>query len=145
MILEGFSFSISELLSLSDTQRASEQYGGITKLGESTLMIEIHSLIDELLSAPQVWGKYKVGFPATYFFVFDFLDLDTSVPDPVKFVARLEEFHCRSKSVSDVFGFKITTCSVKLPHIVALGKSWATSFGKLLRNVLKLDREVKEL
>ncbi|KAL9044065.1 MAG: hypothetical protein Q9214_002772 [Letrouitia sp. 1 TL-2023] len=41
-----------------------------------------------------------------------------------------------------MFGFDVTTCDGRLPHTVAWEKSWATFFGKLLRGVLALDREV---
>lgn len=111
-------------------------------LGEFTSVTEIHSLIPGLVPAPHGWGKYKVGSPDTYFFLSDFLDVDTSAPDPVQFTVRLAELHCKSKSPNGMFGFRVTTCDGNLPHTVAWEKSWATFFGKLLRGVLKLDREV---
>ena len=110
-------------------------------LGEFTSVTEIHSLIPGLVPAPRGWGKYKTGSPDTYFFLSDFLDMDTSAPEPVQFTARVAELHRKSKSPNGQFGFKLTTCDGKLPHTVAWEKSWATFFGKLLSGVLKLDRE----
>ena len=110
-------------------------------LGEFTSMTEIHSVVPGLVPPPRGWGKYKVGSPDTYFFLSDFLDMDTSAPDPAEFTARIAELHRKSKSPSGMFGFKVTTCDGKLPHTVAWQKSWATFFAKLLRGVLRLDRE----
>jgi len=111
-------------------------------LGEFTSVTKIHSLIPGLVSAPHGWGKYKTGSPDTYFFLSDFLDMDTSAPEPAQFTARVAELHRKSESPNGMFGFEVTTCNGKLPHTVALGKGWATFFGKLLRGVLKLDTEM---
>lgn len=110
-------------------------------LGEHTLVTKIHSLIPGLVPAPHCWGKYTSGSPDTYFFLSDFVDMNTSAPDPAQFTARLAELHRKSKSPNGMFGFEVTTCDGKLPHTVAWEKSWATFFGKLLRGVLKLDIE----
>jgi len=96
---------------------------------------------------PHGRGKYQKGSPDTYFFLSDFLDLDTSAPEPAQFTARVAELHRKSKSPNGMFGFEGTTCDGttcdgKVPHTVAWEKSWATFFGKLLRGVLKLDTEV---
>ncbi len=111
-------------------------------LGEFTSVTKIHSLIPGLVPAPHGWGKYKAGSPDTYFFLSDFLDMDTSAPEPAQFTARVAELHQKSKSPNGMFGFEVTTCDGKLPHTVAWEKNWATFFGKLLRGVLKLDTEV---
>ena len=113
--------------------------------GEYTSVTEIHSLIPGLVPAPHCWGKYIAGSPDTYFFLSDFIDMDTSAPDPAQFTARVAELHRKSKSPNGMFGFEVTTCDGKLPHTVAWEKSWATFFGKLLRGVLKLDTEANEV
>ncbi|KAL9607801.1 MAG: hypothetical protein Q9167_007319 [Letrouitia subvulpina] len=127
---------------LSDGTTKREDHGRIMMLGEFTSITEIHSLIPGLVPAPHGWGKYKVGSPDTYFFLSDFIDMDTSAPDPVHFAARVAQLHRKSKSPDGMFGFNVTTCDGKLPHTVAWEKSWATFYGKLLRGVLELDREV---
>lgn len=111
-------------------------------LGEFTSMTKIHSLVPRLVPAPHGWGKYKTGSPDTYFFLSDFVDMDTSAPEPAQFTARLAELHRKSISPTGMFGFKVTTCDGRLPHTVAWEKSWATFFTKLLRGVLKLDTEI---
>ena len=112
-------------------------------VGEYTSVTKIHSLIPGLVPAPHSWGKYRSGSPDTYFFLSDFVDMDTSsAPDPAQFTARLAELHHKSESPNNsMFGFDVTTCDGKLPHTVAWEKSWATFFAKLLRDVLDLDRE----
>lgn len=110
-------------------------------LGEFTSATKIHSLIPGLVPAPYGWGKFRASTLNTYFFISDFLDMDTSAPEPVQFTARVAALHRKSKSPNGMFGFEVTTCDGKLPHTVAWEKSWATFFGKLLRGVLKLDTE----
>lgn len=112
-------------------------------VGEYTSVTKIHSLIPGLVPAPHSWGKYRSGSPDTYFFLSDFVDMDTTTaPDPAQFTARLAELHHKSESPNNsMFGFDVTTCDGKLPHTVAWEKSWATFFAKLLRGVLKLDIE----
>ena len=76
--------------------------------GEYTSVTEIHSLIPGLVPAPHCWGKYTSGSPDTYFFLSDFVDMDTSAPDPARFTARLAELHRKSKSPNGMFGFEVT-------------------------------------
>ncbi|KAL9638851.1 MAG: hypothetical protein Q9164_001287 [Protoblastenia rupestris] len=123
-------------------QCASEDHGRTMMLGEFTSVTKIHSLTPGLVPEPYGWGKYKAGFPDTYFFLSDFVDMDTSAPEPARFTARVAELHRKGTSPNCMFGFEVTTCDGKLPHTVAWEKSWATFFGKLLRGVLKLDSEV---
>ena len=110
-------------------------------LGEFTSVTIIHSLIPGLVPAPHGWGKYKASLPGTYFYLSNFLDMDTSAPEPAQFTARVAELHRKSKSPNGMFSFEVTTCDGKLPHTVAWEKSWATFFRKLRRGVLKLDTE----
>ena len=110
--------------------------------GEFTSVTKIHSLIPGLVPAPHGWGKYKTGSPDTYFFLSDFLDMDTAAPDPAQFTARLAELHHKGTSPNGKFGFEVTTCDGKLPHVTEWESSWATFYGKLLRGVLNLDAEV---
>ena len=113
--------------------------------GEYTSVTTIHALMPDLVPTPHGWGKYKggspVGSPDTYFLLSDFVDMDTSAPEPSQFTARLAEMHRKSSSPCGLFGFPVTTCDGKLPHTVAWEASWATFFAKLLRGVLKLDAE----
>ena len=110
-------------------------------LGEFTSVTTIHALMPDLVPTPHGWGKYKIGSPDTYFFLSDFVDMDTSAPEPTQFTARLAEMHRKSNSPCGMFGFPVTTCDGKLPHTVAWEASWATFFAKLLQGVLKIDTE----
>ena len=109
--------------------------------GEYTSIKTIHGLMPDLVPAPHGWGKYKVGSPETYSFLSDFIDMDTSAPQPSLFTARLAEMHHQSSSPNGMFGFDVTTCDGKLPHTVAWEASWAAFFAKLLCGVVRLDAE----
>ena len=58
-------------------------------VGEHTSVITIYSLIPGLVPILHGWGKYKNGSPDTYFFLPDFLDMDTAAPEPAQFTARV--------------------------------------------------------
>ena len=131
---------------LTKMQCASEDHGKTMMRGEFTSVTTINNLIPGFVPAPYGWGKYKTEDPPTYFFLSDFIDMDTtSAPDPLQFTARISELHQKSISPNGKFGFEVTTCDGKLPHMVEWESSWAIFYAKLLRGVLELDKEANGL
>lgn len=127
---------------LTTMQCASEDHGKTMMRGKFTSVTKINNLIPGFVPAPHGWGKYKAEDPPTYFFLSDFVDMDTtSAPDPLQFTARIAELHQKSTSPNGKFGFEVTTCDGKLPHTVEWESSWAKFYAKLLRGVLELDKE----
>lgn len=110
-------------------------------LREFTSVTTIQALMPGLVPTRHGWVKYKAGLSDTYFFLSDFVDMDTSAPDPAQFMAVLAEMHPKSESLCGMFDFPVATCDGKLPHNVAWEASWANLFAKLLQGVLKLDTE----
>lgn len=110
--------------------------------GEWESSKEIYRLLPDFIPEPIGFGKYKSQTPITYFYLSEFVDMDTSSPpDPVEFTRRLAEMHKKSQSLTNRFGFHVTTCDGKMAHTVDWEESWAEFFKRLLLGVCKLDLE----
>ncbi|KAF7529464.1 hypothetical protein G7054_g9840 [Neopestalotiopsis clavispora] len=108
--------------------------------GEYTSIALIHSLIPGLVPKPLGWGKFKAGFPETYFFIEDFLDMDFNVPDPDKLVRRMVELH-KNVSPSGLFGFSVPSCAGRIPHVTDWEPSWTKFFVRFIRKTFETDEE----
>jgi protein-ribulosamine 3-kinase len=108
-------------------------------LGEYTATTAIHNAIPSLMAKPHTWGKLSTG--DDYFILFDYRNINQTLPDPDKFTSRLAELHRTATSENGMFGFPVTTCDGAVPHIVAWQKSWALFFADMLRGVLKFDTD----
>ncbi|KXH47819.1 hypothetical protein CSAL01_03312 [Colletotrichum salicis] len=92
------------------------------------------------ISEPSGYGKYKKEDLPTYFYMTKFVDFDvTRAQDPANFCNRLTELHERSQTLSDRFGFHVTTCDGNRPPNVEWESSWAEFYRKLLLHTLSLD------
>lgn len=114
---------------------------GMTMLnGEYESSKIIHGLMNDFLPKPFGFGKYKIPYPATYFYLSEFVDMDvTTAPDPAEFTKRLAQLHQASNSPSGKFGFDVQTCDGQVAHTVDWQDSWATFFTKLLVGVCEKD------
>ncbi|KAK1541187.1 hypothetical protein CPAR01_07176 [Colletotrichum paranaense] len=78
--------------------------------------------------------KTAYGEPA------EFVDFDTTTAqDPSEFCQRLPEMHQKSLTLSDKFGFSVTTCDGDRPHVVEWESDWAVFYRKLFLHTLSLD------
>ncbi|KAI9748774.1 MAG: hypothetical protein M4579_007118, partial [Chaenotheca gracillima] len=66
--------------------------------GEFNAMKEIFTTVPSFAPEPYAWGEFLLPDPPTYFFLCDFIDMDTSLPDPGIFATQLAQLH--NKSVS---------------------------------------------
>lgn len=80
-------------------------------LGDFTSVTTIQAVMPGFVPTPHGWAKYKAGSPNTYFFLSDFVDMDTSVPNPAKLTAVLAEMHRKSESPCGMFGSPVTLTS----------------------------------
>lgn len=111
-------------------------------LGEFTAVNEILKYAPGLLPEPYAWGMFRSGNPRTFFYLSNFVDMDTiSAPEPTQFAAKVAQLHRSSVSPEGKFGFQVTTCDGKMAHTVDWESDWATFFSRLLRGVAKLDME----
>lgn len=108
--------------------------------GEYESAKDFHKLMPGLIPEPFSFGKYETNDPITYFYLSEFVDMDTaSPPDPVDLAAKLAELHKKSQSPNGKFGYHVTTCDGKMPHNTEWEESWAVFFGKLLRRICEID------
>lgn len=110
--------------------------------GEFNAMAELHKTLPSFVPKPHAWGVFDLPEPQTYFFLCDFLKMDSGLPDPVQFCAQLANLHRVSVSPTGKFGFHVRTCHGRFPQLVDWDGSWTSFFGKLLADVLQLDLKV---
>lgn len=106
----------------------------------------INQLTPGLIPEPIGCGKYKKEEPPTYFYLSEFIHMDTnSPPDPDQLGSKLAELHRKSQTsqqASERFGFHVTTCDGSMPHNVEWKDTWPLFFAQLLRGICKIDMEV---
>lgn len=119
---------------------ALRDHGRNMLLGECTAIATIDFLCPGMVPKPLGWGKFRVGYPETYFFIEDFKDMELGLPDPVKLAQRAVQLHS-NKSRNGMFGFDVTTFNGKLNHVTKWEPSWTKFFVRLLSNTLRIDEE----
>lgn len=98
------------------------------------------SLCPGMVPKPLGWGKYDTGFPETYFFIEDFIDMNLDLPDPAKLAKRAAELH-NHISPNGMFGFPVTTYAGKVSHITIWEPHWTKFYTRFLRNTFRMDEE----
>ncbi|KAI1259687.1 Fructosamine kinase-domain-containing protein [Xylariaceae sp. FL1019] len=125
-------------ISIGDTGRVMMQ-------GEFESLKAIHHVSPELAPMPYAWGKFECTSPRepdTYFLLAQFREIGEQPPNPLKFTARLAEFHKKSASPTGKFGFHITTCHAKLPQITDIWvDSWEELYKRQLAHMIEMDEE----
>ncbi|ETS74942.1 hypothetical protein PFICI_13426 [Pestalotiopsis fici W106-1] len=117
-------------------------HGGVMLQGEYESAREVVRLMPDLIPQPRAFGQFKVESPVTYYYLSDFIEMDTTtVPDPTELARQVAELHKTSRSPTGKFGFHVTTCDGRMPHTVDWEDSWPKFFCKLLLGVSKLDTE----
>ncbi|KAK1723075.1 Fructosamine/Ketosamine-3-kinase [Colletotrichum acutatum] len=111
-------------------------------LGECKSSKIIHELMADFIPKPLEYGKFEKADIPTYFYMSEFVDLDTTTAqDPSEFCKLLAEIHRKSQTLSDKFGFGVTTCDGDRPHVVEWESDWAVFYRKLFLHTLNLDIE----
>lgn len=83
--------------------------------GEFHSISEIHKLVPTLTPRPVAWGKFRNAAIDTYFFLCDFVDMSTSLPDPARFCARIAQLYRESVSPTGKFGFHVKIARERHP------------------------------
>lgn len=107
--------------------------------GEFSAMAELYKFAPTFIPKPYTWGKFESAPPSTYFFLLEFKDMTSQLPDPKSFCSELAKLHQTSVSPTGKFGFHIATTHGKLPQYMVWTSSWEAMFRKLLSNLLSLD------
>lgn len=102
----------------------------------------IHDVLPEFVPRPIACGTFE-SVPGTHFYLCEFREMTTDMPDPHEFAALLSELHEKSVSPTGKFGFYTTTYAGNLPQYVGWEDSWETFFAKSMRQALDLEIERK--
>ncbi|MCJ1252767.1 hypothetical protein MMC24_000573 [Lignoscripta atroalba] len=87
---------------------------------------------------PITWGNWKSD-PQTWFFLCTFHDFYDGMVDPIRFTWRLADLHRNTISPNGKFGFHVQTSRAAEEW----SDTWEECFTKLIRNVLKLEWEMR--
>ena len=105
-------------------------------------MKAIYALAPDFAPKPITWGTYE-STPDAHFFLCEFREMNTTMPDPSSFASGLARLHQTSRSPNGKFGFHIPTYSGNLPQMTNWELSWETFFSKNLRFAIDLEIEAK--
>ncbi|KAI4224788.1 MAG: hypothetical protein L6R40_008416 [Gallowayella cf. fulva] len=113
--------------------------GRIMMEGEFNSMSELYKLAPSFVPRPHAWGKFERASPVTHFFLCDFIDMETEMPEPIAFCARLAEIHLNSQSPTGQFGFMVPNCHGKILQGNGWDPSWRSFFTKLLVSFFEIE------
>ena len=103
----------------------------------------MNAVSPELAPKPHVIGHYKNDDGIdTYFLIEEFRLVGEQPPDPVRFTAKLAEFHRKSQSPTGKFGFHTTSCHGKIPLMTNFWESsWEETYRRMLAAIIHMDEE----
>ncbi|KAK1058498.1 hypothetical protein LTR74_013387 [Friedmanniomyces endolithicus] len=119
---------------------ATEDVGQQMVAGEFASICEIAKYNPSLTPVPYAKGEFRDGSVPTYFFLMEFLDIDTGAPEPVPFCKQLADLHANSVSPTGKFGFPMITCHGPHPQNTTWEASWSVYYARLIRQFF--DREI---
>ena len=102
--------------------------------------VEIFSYMADLVPKPCHQGKFQQASPETYFFLMEFVDLDSEVVEAHDFCRRVAQLHNLSISPTGKFGFDQVTFQGPNPQITTWESNWSKYFRRLLLDWF--DREI---
>ncbi|KAI1205259.1 Fructosamine/Ketosamine-3-kinase [Annulohypoxylon truncatum] len=103
-------------------------------------MRAIYEILPDFVPKPISYGAYET-VPNTHFFLCEFRDIVSDMPDPHILAESLAKMHQQSKSPTGKFGFHMSTYSGNLPQGTEWSDSWEDLFTRNLR--IALDLEIK--
>lgn len=79
--------------------------------GEYWAMTELYKTISAAISKSLARGKFEIENSATYFFLCEFVNMSSQVPDTNELCARVIELHRNSVSSIGKFDFHVRICN----------------------------------
>lgn len=101
--------------------------------GEFASISEIARYSPDLTPIPYAMGQFEDVSIPTYFFLMEFLHIETGAPDPATISRQLADLHSRSVSPTGKFGYHMITCHGPHPQNTTWADSWSMFFARLLR------------
>lgn len=107
--------------------------------GEYASMKELAKYNAAFVPQPYAHGQFEHAPVPTYFFLMEFLTIDTGAPDPAIFCKQLAALHQDSVSPTGQFGFEMITCHGPNSQNTKWESSWSVYFARLLRQFFERD------
>ena len=91
-------------------QCSPEDLGRTMIQAEFASLSEIYKWSPALAPMPYFTGQFRDSSIPTYFLLMEFLEMQTSPPEPADFMRQLVDLHNRSTSPTGQFGYHMVTC-----------------------------------
>ena len=118
---------------------ATEDGGRAMMEGEFWSMTELYRTMPSRVPKPYAQGELQIKNPKTYFFLCEFIEMSSQIPDPDQLCALVADLHRTSVSPTGKFGAHIRTCNGRTPQATEWDSSWTLFFTKLISHVIALD------
>ncbi len=86
--------------------------------GQFNAIKELYKTMPELIPEPHAWGKFKLENPPTYFFLCDFPNMHTNLPEPTELNVLVAKLHSTSVSPTGKFGVHVPRYHGKFAQVV---------------------------
>ena len=131
--------------------------------GEYESMKALHEVSPDFVPFPLGYGTYERD-PDMHFFMSDFIDIASKLPEKTTFCSKLAELHRKSQHMTQYglgpsttgwksqssggkverkYGFPITTYNAKLPQNNTWTASWESFYLTQMRQLFDLEREAQ--
>lgn len=111
--------------------------------GECESMSTMYKYGPDLVPRPIAWGTFAKD-PEVHFFISDFREMDSEVPEMEKLCARLAALHQNShQSGIKQYGFHVITHNGSIPQDVEWTDSWEEFYARGLRHMLVLEEQAQ--
>ncbi|OAQ88027.1 protein kinase-like (PK-like) [Purpureocillium lilacinum] len=121
---------------------APNEHGRVLLEGEFHSMSELYKWAPELVPKPHSFGKCASEKSEAYFFLSEYVEMTSRMPDPNQLCQKLARLHKESESPTGKFGFHTTTCQGRSAQRVDWEGSWRVFFTNLLQHVIDRDFEL---
>ena len=123
-------------------KRAPDEHGRVLLEGEFHSMSELYKWAPDFVPKPHSFGKCASEEPEAYFFLSQYVEMASGMPDPVPLCQKLARLHKESVSPTGKFGFQTTTCQGQSAQRVDWEANWRVFFVNLLQHVINRDLEL---
>lgn len=124
-----------------DHHQAGEQdLGRVMVEGEHASISELSKYNPSLTPIPYAKGQFRDATTPTWFFLMEYMPINTGAPAPLPFCKQLADLHAKSVSPTGKFGFPVTTSAGPHPQPTTYwDDSWANFFSRLLRSFFERE------
>lgn len=107
--------------------------------GEYSSIAALHQIMPTFVPKPYAWGSFERKKPETFFFLMDYLELASDLPDVAKFTTCVADIHRNSKSPTGKFGFHVPVCQGPVVQTTTWDSNWSSYFTKLITDLFHMD------